>query len=98
MLQRKLCEPDTEVIILTGLYNRVEKLAYKFAKENLLKVECYPIDTSLPFRKAEPAQCQQIINIADALIAFDGPPYPNHHMVHLRDRARKKGIPVRTIN
>ena len=97
ILSRKINRPDTEVIILSGDSRGAERLGLQWAEENRLKTEVYEITEELPFKEAEASRCQRMIDDADALIAFDWPPYPNCHMLRLVEGAKKKGIPYRVI-
>lgn len=97
ILSRVINKPDTEVIILSGRYSGAEQLGLQWARENHLKTEVFENIENLPFKEAETNRCQRMIDAADALIAFDWPPYPNWHMLKLVDGAAKKGIPYRVI-
>lgn len=97
ILSRMINRPDTDVIILSGGSRGAEQLGLQWAKENRLKTEVYDITREMPFKEAEADRCQRMIDAADALIAFDWPPYPNWHMLRLVEGAAKKGIPYRVI-
>lgn len=97
ILSRMINRPDTDVIILSGGSRGAEQLGMQWAKENRLKTEVYDITGEMPFKEAEADRCQRMIDAADALIAFDWPPYPNWHMLRLVEGAAKKGIPYRVI-
>jgi len=98
ILARKMADAQTEVVVISGCYSGAELLGMQWASENGLRVMLHTIGTGLSFADGETDRCRRMLQDADALIAFDWPPYPNRHMIRLIDGARQKGIPYRVID
>lgn len=82
---------EYQIIILSGHCRGTDALAERYARERGLALEIYPADWSLG-RKAGPLRNQQMIDLADYVVAFPGGGPGTKSLIRL---ARKKGLPMR---
>ena len=91
----KLLADKTNVSIISGTANGADKMGEQYAHEHGLKVEQFPAEWDKYSKSAGPIRNMQMVQTADAVIAFWDNQSPGTR--HIIDYARKSDVPCKVI-
>ena len=91
----KLLADKTNVTIISGTANGADKMGEQYAQEHGLKIESFPAEWDKYSKSAGPIRNMQMVQTADAVIAFWDNQSPGTR--HIIDYARKSDVPCKVI-
>lgn len=97
-LQRKLLDPNTEVIVISGGASGADTLGEKYAKERNLRVERYNADWKKYGKSAGYRRNKQMAEVGNALIAFRSGYAENKGTDNMINVARSEKLLVRVVD
>ncbi len=97
-LQRKLLDPNIEVIVISGGASGADTLGEKYAKERNLRVERYNADWKKYGKSAGYRRNKQMAEVGNALIAFRSGYAENKGTDNMINVARSEKLLVRVVD
>jgi hypothetical protein len=93
ILSLKVADPETKVILISGMARGADSLAIRYAEEKGLIVEKFPADWETYGKSAGYRRNCQMAEVANALVAFPG----GRGTAHMIETAKAKGLAVREV-
>lgn len=97
-LQRKLLDPNIEVIVISGGASGADTLGEKYAKERNLRIERYNADWKKYGKSAGYRRNKQMAEVGNALIAFRSGYAENKGTDNMINVARSEKLLVRVVD